>query len=129
MFMIAAFIPLATAGILISLSYCKEDAGFHLRKTAVTVRCVDYEFAVRKTADGVPRFDWARFQGRPQQIISQKQTAVVLTNRFFRATIIPSRGRIRSFIPNATGNEELWINPAAVPIPAHNDTGFWITWG
>jgi hypothetical protein len=127
--MMATILGLVMAGVLFSLSCCQADAPFRLRKTSVTVRYVRYGFALRQTADGVPRFDWTRFQSRPRQIVDCKQTAIVLENRFFRATILPAKARIRSFLHKATGHEQLWINPAAIPIPAHNDTGFWMTWG
>ena len=38
-------------------------------------------------------------------------------------------GRIYSFVEKATNNEQLYINRLAIPLGAHNDTGFWMTWG
>lgn len=109
--------------------YSSRAKPFRLEKTRVPLRYVEYEFALRKGADGVPRLDWKRFRERPARLITRRREAVVLENRYFRATVIPSMGRLRSFIHRPSGREQLWINPAAIPIPAHNDTGFWVTWG
>jgi hypothetical protein len=55
--------------------------------------------------------------------------ACVLENAFLRVIVLPDRGRVESLIDKRTGREQLWINPAAKPIRALNDTGFWVTWG
>ncbi len=65
----------------------------------------------------------------PRQLVTKRQRAIVLQNDHFRATIIPEAGRLHSFVNRQTGNEELWVNPVAVPLGANNDTHFWMTWG
>jgi hypothetical protein len=100
-----------------------------LLKTKQPVHYLEYEFAVKSGADGVPRMNWELFRSRSPRLITRSRAAVVLENRYFRATLIPAMGRLRSFVHKPSGHEQLWVNPAAIPIPAHNDTGFWVTWG
>ena len=100
-----------------------------LNRTRVNLRCIDYEFAVARTTRGIPVFDWQRFRAAPPRIVTRPRAAVILENEHLRATVIPGMGRLHSLIHRPSGKEQLWINPAAIPIPAHNDTGFWVTWG
>lgn len=100
-----------------------------LTRVSVPVRCIDYAFALKLDATGVPRFDWKAFEGRPRQEVTRNVEGVILENRWLRVTLLPSMGRVRSVIYKPTGHEQLWVNPVAVPLRAHNDTGFWITWG
>lgn len=106
-----------------------EKESFRLSQIRTPVRYVAYEFALEKDGKGVPRLDWDQFRERPAQIVTRERAAIRLENRHLHAVLIPSQGRLRSFVHKPTGHEQLWINPAAIPIPAHNDTGFWITWG
>ena len=99
------------------------------KEVVVPVRHVDYAFAVSKSPNGVPTMDWDLFKSRPRKIITSQWDGIQIENSFFRATLIPSMGRIHSFINKSTEHEQLWINPCAKPIGAHNDTGFWVTWG
>jgi hypothetical protein len=117
---------------LLSLAFSLSPAQaseFRLARTTVTLRYVAYEFALETGADGVPRLNWDRFRQRPREVVTHKCPAVVLENGHFRATLLPAMGRLHSFVHKPTGHEQLWINPVAIPIPAHNDTGFWVTWG
>lgn len=121
-------LALGTVLVLSTAGLSKPD-DLHLHRTQVRLRHVDYQFAVRKDGAGVPRFDAKLFGGRPPEIVERSVEGLVLENAHFRATFIPSMGRLHSFVHKPSGHEQLWVNPAAVPLPAHNDTGFWITWG
>ena len=95
----------------------------------VSIRHVDYQFAVKQEESGLRRFDWKAFRKRPRKIVSNVYEGVLLENDALKATLIPSKGRIHSLVNKSTGNELLWINPCALPLGANNDTGFWMTWG
>ena len=90
---------------------------------------LDYAFAVSPDARGVPKIDWKRYRSRPEKVVTSVVEGVVLENRYFRATILPSMGRLHSFVNRETDRELLYINPIAIPLGAKNDTGFWMTWG
>ncbi len=104
-------------------------AELSLKHRPVALRHVDYSFAVKKDDRGVPIFDWKAFRTRERTVIERDIEGIVLENTFFRATLIPSMGRVYSFINKRDQREQLWINPIAIPLGAHNDTGFWMTWG
>jgi hypothetical protein len=72
---------------------------------------------------------WKLFNSRPRKIVHAKWKGIEIENEHFRVQLIPSMGRVHSFVHKATGNEQLWINPCALPLGANNDTGFWMTWG
>jgi Domain of unknown function (DUF5107) len=100
-----------------------------LRRFTVKLRYIEYEFALVKSEQGIPRLDWKRLKSRPRKVVAHARDAIVLENSHLRATIIPKMGRLHSFVHKPSGKEQLWGNPIAIPIPAHNDTGFWVTWG
>ena len=100
-----------------------------IRSTTVELRHLDYQYAVTLDETSVPKMDWKKYHARPEKIVTRKVPAQIIENRWFRATIIPSMGRVYSFIHRPSGREQLWINPTAVPLGANNDTGFWMTWG
>ena len=97
--------------------------------TVVTLRHLDYQSAVSLDERGVPKMDWQDYRSRPERVVESRVPAVVLENQWFRATLIPQMGRLHSFVDRRSGREQLWINPIAIPLGAHNDTGFWMTWG
>jgi hypothetical protein len=97
--------------------------------TTVTLRHLDYQFAVSLDERGVPKMNWQLYRSRPERVVESRVPAVVLETRWFRATLIPQMGRLHSFVDRRSGREQLWINPIAIPLGAHNDTGFWMTWG
>ena len=100
-----------------------------MQNVPVGIRHIDYEFAVKRDASGIPRMNWDVFRGRPRKTIDATYDGILLQNDSVRVTLIPDRGRIHSLVNRATGNELLWINPSALPLGANNDTGFWMTWG
>ena len=97
-----------------------------LRVAPVSIRHVDYQFAVKQEESGLRRFDWKAFRKRPRKIVSNVYEGVLLENDALKATLIPSKGRIHSLVNKSTGNELLWINPCALQLGANNDTGFWM---
>lgn len=120
---------LLAALVLLASSNRSVDADVGLRSVAVEVKFVDYKFAVQVDRNGVPKMDWGLFRSRPKRIRREKWSAIEIENNHIRVQLIPSMGRVHSFINKQTGNEQLWINPCAVPLGANNDTGFWMTWG
>ncbi|MBI1899390.1 MAG: DUF5107 domain-containing protein [Acidobacteria bacterium] len=100
-----------------------------MKHRKLPVSYVEYEFALKKNPAGVPVLDWELFESRPPRIVKRSQEAVTLENELFRATLLPARGLIYSFFYKPTQHEQLWINRAAMPIRARNDTGYWVTWG
>ena len=100
-----------------------------IEPTIVSLRHVDYAFAVEKNEQGVPVIDWDTFRAQPRKVITQDREGLILENQWFSTTLIPSMGRVYSFIDKATNQEQLYINRLAIPLGAHNDTGFWMTWG
>lgn len=104
-------------------------APVELRKVEVPVRFVEYQFAVESGEDGVPRFDWERFRSRPEKMVAETWEGIELENAETKVVIIPAMGRVHSLVHKPTGKEQLWINPCARPLRAHNETGYWMTWG
>ena len=102
---------------------------FRLVRTTCQVRYVEYEYAVKPDNRGVPVFSRLAFDQRPRRIVTKDRPAIVLENDRFRALILPSQGRLHSFVNRRSGSELLWINPVAHPLGANNDTKFWMTWG
>ena len=100
-----------------------------LRQTEVSVRFVDYRFAVKTGDAGVPKLDWDLFRRRPRETVTENWPAIELQNSSLKAVLIPRMARVHSLVSRSTRNEQLWINPCAVPLGANNDTGFWMTWG
>ena len=115
-----------TSGLL---SAQEIERGIRLRSSEVSLRYLEYEHAVSVDASGVPKMDWKQYHSRPEKVITRKVPSKIIENEWFRATIIPSMGRVHSFVHMPSGREQLWINPIAVPLGANNDTGFWMTWG
>lgn len=99
------------------------------RKVQIPVRLIDHRFAVRPDENGVPRFNWERFRSRPENTVTENWDGVEFENSELKVVIIPAMGRIHSLVHKPTGQEQLWINPCARPLPAHNETGYWMTWG
>ncbi len=107
----------------------RRGRGVSLTQSQVVLRHLDYRFAVTANELGVPTMDWDVYRARPERTIETRVVALILENQWLRATLIPSMGRLHSFIDKGSGREQLWINPIAVPLGAHNETGFWMTWG
>ena len=117
-------------GIISGLASAQQaNPGVHLRSSDVSLRYLEYEYAVSVDAAGVPKMDWKRYRSRAEKVVTRKVPAKIIENKWFRATLIPSMGRVHSFVHMPSGREQLWINPIAVPLGANNDTGFWMTWG
>ena len=122
----------AFMGVFVNTSaWCAAPSSpaVRLTQTQVTLHYVAYEFAVMRDPHGVPKFDKALFSKRERRIVKRQESAIILENRSLKATLLPAMGRLHSLISKATGNEQLWINPIALPLGARNDTGFWMTWG
>ncbi len=107
----------------------EQPRPLRISRTGIPLRYVEHEFAIERPAAGVPTFDWKAFELRPPKIVTRVAPACVLENSFLRVVVLPDKGRVQSLRDKRTGREQLWINPAAKPIRAHNDTGFWVTWG
>ena len=132
-FMLIVCLRLSVVSLLMLMSLGLATLGFgkelELRRTKVPVTFVEYRFAILEDERGVPVFDRKRFQSRPQLKVTEERDAIVLENECFRATLLPTQGRLHSFIDRRTGHEQLWVNPTAIPLGAKNDTGVWLTWG
>ncbi len=115
-----------TSGLL---SAQEIERGIRLRSSEVSLRYLEYEHAVSLDASGVPKMNWKQYHSRPEKVITRKVPSKIIENKWFRATVIPSMGRVHSFVHMPSGREQLWINPVAVPLGANNDAGFWMTWG
>jgi hypothetical protein len=125
---------MAVAGLSLALCAAASPAGSVsdravLRQSKVQLRYAEYEFALQKSERGVPTLDWQRYRSRPVNVVTRSRDGIILENAVLRATLIPDMGRLHSLVHKPSGKEQLWINPTAIPIPAHNDTGFWVTWG
>ena len=115
--------------LALMLGLSGTHAEVSMNATNVALKHVDYTFAIEKNEQGVPVLDWNAFRAQPRKVITQDREGLVLENQWFRATLIPSMGRVYSFIDKTIDHEQLYINPIAIPLGAHNDTGFWMTWG
>ena len=91
-------------------------AELELREKPITVKFVDYKFAVKKDAAGVPKMDWELFRSRPRKTTEERWPAIEIENDHIRVQLIPSMARVHSFVNKHTGNEQLWINPCAIPL-------------
>ena len=127
--MLIVCLRLSVVSLLMLMSLGLATLGFgkelELRRTKVPITFVEYRFAILEDERGVPVFDRKRFQSRPQLKVTEERDAIVLENECFRATLLPTQGRLHSFIDRRTGHEQLWINPTAIPLGAKNDTGVW----
>lgn len=115
--------------VLAPASVSSAASPVEARKVQVPVQNIDYQFAVQRDVQGVPRFDWELFGSRPEKTVAGSWDGIELENAELKVIIIPAMGRIHSLVHKATGKEQLWLNPCARPLPAHNETGYWMTWG
>ncbi len=126
-------VGLVLAGVwlwsVFSTEYQAAAEDVSLRHRTVVLTHLDYRYAVREDAAGVPRIDWSVYRTRPERVVTTQVRAVELKNQYFRATLLPAMGRLYSLVNQETDRELLYINPVAIPLGAHNDTGFWMTWG
>lgn len=104
-------------------------SNFAVRETEVSIRQFNLDGSLSVDASGYPRIDWLKFQREKPAVVERPHRAVVLENRFVRVTLLPEMGRVYSFVFKPTGHEQFWTNKIAKPIPALNDTGWWMVLG
>lgn len=113
------------------LSAAPIDRGedFSLRETQIPISQIDLSGVLVQDPRGYPRVDWEKYRAAKPGVVVRRHAAVVIENRYLRLTLLPEMGRVYSLVSKLTGHEQLWTNAIAKPLPAHNDTGWWMIWG
>src|SRR5687767_8249633 len=111
------------------ISACASLAGdFELRQTTIPIRQIDLGAAL-KPGPVYPHNDWEQLDFRNPRVVTSNHVAYLLRNSRVEVIVLPAQGRIYSIVDRRSGHNQLWTNPVARPIKAHNDTGWWMVWG
>lgn len=103
-------------------------AHFSLQQTHIPIRQIDLSPALKR-GPFYPAIDWEKLDFNNPAIVTSNHVAQILKNDRVEVILLPAMGKIYAIIDRQTRRNQLWTNPIARPIRAHNDTGWWMVWG